>query len=462
MEQLTTLDAGFLEAEDSDRHVSLAVGGLSVIEGPMPEDDALVDGMAERLLAIPRLKQVLRTHPLDLSAPEWVEDDNLDLSHHLRRAALPHPGDDSALFRFAADVMERRLDRDRPLWECWIIEGLAEGRWAILMKIHHCIADGIATMHMLAGMGDGGEGETFVTEIRAAHEQPQQPLRLSKPSLNPLNWVSGAWHAATTVTGAAKLAVEGAVEIAGGILRPAAPSSLTGPVTTMRRYNAAQVSVKDVAKVCGAFDVTLNDVALAAITDSFRAALIRRGEQPRRNSLRTLVPVSVRSDDAMGKIDNRVSMMLPYLPVEKTDPAEQLRAVHSRLTKAKASGQRQAGTIFVSAVKVVPFPLTAWAVRALTRLPQRGVVTVATNVPGPRQRLRIMGRDVVRLLPIPPIALQLRVSIAILSYADDLVFGITADYDAAPDVDELAAGIERGVARLVALSEAAPGPDGTT
>jgi diacylglycerol O-acyltransferase len=451
MEHLSTLDAGFLEAEDSDRHVSLAVGGVSVIEGPMPDYDSLTAAIAERILKVPRFRQILRTHILDLGPPEWVDDPHLDVTHHIRRAALPHPGDDEALYRFAADVMERRLDRERPLWECWIIEGLAGGRWAMLMKIHHCIADGIATMHMFSGLSDGGEGDTFATEIRAANEPSERPFRLPSVSLNPLNWASGMWHLATSATSAAALAVEGAVEITGGLLRPAAPSSLAGPITTMRRYSAARVSLADVAEVCRTSGVTLNDVALAAITDSFRAALVRRGEQPRRNSLRTLVPVSIRSNDALDATDNRVSVMLPFLPVEKEDPAEQLRAVHRRLNRTKASGQRQAGGIFVAAVNVIPFPLTAWAVRALTRLPQRGVVTLATNVPGPRKRMQIMGREVVLVLPIPPIALQLRTGIAIVSYVDELVFGITADYDAAPDVDELARGIEQAVARLLAL-----------
>jgi diacylglycerol O-acyltransferase / wax synthase len=214
------------------------------------------------------------------------------------------------------------------------------------------------------------------------------------------------------------------------------------------------VALEDVARVCESFDVTVNDVALAAITDSFRTMLMRRGEQPKRNSLRTLVPVSMRSNDAADKTDNRVSVMLPYLPVEKADPVQQLQAVHRRLTKAKGGGQRQAGRVFVSAANAIPFPLTAWTVRALTRLPQRGVVTLATNVPGPRRRQRIMGREVIRLLPIPPIALGLQTGIAILSYADHLSFGITADYDAAPDVDELASGIERAVAHLAAISKA--------
>lgn len=453
MEHLSTLDAGFLEAEDSDPHVSLAVGGLSVIEGPMPDFDSLVAGVGQRILAVPRLGQLLRTHLLDLEAPEWVEDPNLDLAHHVHRAALPHPRDDATLFRFVGEVMERRLDRERPLWECWIIEGLADDRWAILMKIHHCIADGIATMHMLSSLGDDWDGDTFASEIRAAREPDMRSNLLPRLSVNPRDWIGGAWRAAGAITSAAGLVVEGAAEITSSLLRPAAPSPFVGPLSTMRRYSAVHVPMADVATIRAAFDVTLNDVALAAVTDSFRSGLIRRGVEPRRSSLPTLVPVSVRSNEVSDRTDNRVSVMLPYLPVDKADPVEQMRAVHSRLTTVKRSGQRQASTVFVAATKVVPFPLTAWAVRALTRLPQRAVVTVATNVPGPRSRMRIMGREVLRVYPIPPIAVQLRTVIAILSYADELVFGITADYDATPDVDELAQGIKRGIDRLAELSQ---------
>ena len=156
MEHLTTLDASFLQAEDSDSHVSLAVGGVSIMEGPPPDYGDLVSAFADRAQAIPRCTQVLHTHPFDLGAPEWVDDPNFDIAHHLHRIALPHPGDDSALFGVIAGIMEQRLDRDRPLWECWIIEGLTDDRWALLMKIHHCIADGIATTQMLAKLSDGG------------------------------------------------------------------------------------------------------------------------------------------------------------------------------------------------------------------------------------------------------------------------------------------------------------------
>ncbi|MFZ3306885.1 MAG: wax ester/triacylglycerol synthase family O-acyltransferase [Mycobacterium sp.] len=453
MEQLNTLDAGFLMAEDSDRNVSLAIGGIAIIEGAVPDYDEFKNVLAERIQAIPRCTQMLRTQPFDVGAPQWVDDPGFDLSRHVRRAAVPRPGDDSELFQVVADVLERRLDRDRPLWECWVIEGLKGNRWAILMKIHHCIADGIAATRMLRGLCDDIDGDAFARPVvakRGNAKKHLKPVPDPNPRSNPL---ANLWRTATGITDAATRTVSGVAEIATGLLRPTPGSSLVGPVTAMRRYRAVRVPLADVEQVCRKFDVTINDVALAAITEGFRSVLLHRGEQPRPDSLRTLVPVSVRSPDALDKPGNRLSIMLPYLPVEQDDPIQQLRAVHSRLTRTKQGGQRQAGNMAVSATGYVPFMVSSWMIRLLTRLPQRGIVTLATNVMGPHRRLEMMGRTVARLLPIPPIAFQLRTSVAVLSYADDLVFGITADYDSGADIDELADGIKIAVARLDMLSQ---------
>ena len=457
MEHLTTLDAGFLGAEDSDRHVSLAIGGLAILEGPVPDYDTLASTLAERISVCPRFAQRLQVRPFNLGAPAWVDDTDFDIARHIRRRALPHPGDETELFRLVADAMSWRLDRDRPLWEIWVIEGLTDDRWAMLMKVHHCIADGIATAHMLAGLADGGVGDSFASRIRAAKE-PQSESKSGglRPTLsvpNPINLVSELWGTSTAVTAAAARAVRGGAELAAGLLRPAARSSLNGPITGLRRYSAARVALDDVRRICRAFDVTVNDVALAALTESYRSILIRRGEQPLPEALRTLVPVSIRSPEALGKTDNRVSVMLPYLPVEEADRVRRLQLVHSRLTRTKSTGQRQAGSAFISVANAVPFALTAWAVRLLTQLPQRSVVTLATNVPGPSEPLQIMGRRVMSVLPVPPIAMQLRTGVAMLSYADDLFFGILADFDGAPEVDELARGVERAVAGLVASTK---------
>jgi diacylglycerol O-acyltransferase / wax synthase len=451
VEQLNTLDAGFLMAEDSDRNVSLAIGGIAIIDGSAPDCEEFKAVLAERIRAIPRCMQMLRTQPFDLGAPQWVNDPGFDLSRHVRRVAVPRPGDDDELFRVVADVLERRLNRDRPLWECWVIEGLKGNRWAILMKIHHCMADGISAIRILTQLCDAVDGDVFARpEVAKRTSAHLKPVPDTAPRSNPL---ASLWRTATGITDAATRTVTGAAEIATGLVRPTAGSSLVGPVTAMRRYRAVRVPLADVEQVCRKFDVTINDVALAAITEGFRSVLLHRGEKPRPDSLRTLVPVSERSPDALDKPGNRLSVMLPYLPVEQDDPIQQLRTVHSRLTRAKQGGQRQAGNMAVSATSYVPFMLSSWLIRLLTRLPQRGIVTLATNVAGPRRQLEMMGSEVARLLPIPPIALQLRTGVAVLSYADDLVFGITADYDAGADINELADGIKIAVARLDMLSQ---------
>jgi diacylglycerol O-acyltransferase / wax synthase len=456
MEHLTALDAAFLEVEDSDPHVSLAVGGVSIVEGPAPSYDEFVATFTERVPTMPRCRQILRTHPLDLGPPEWVDDPHFDIARHLHRLALPHPGDDAELFQVIATVMERRLDRERPLWECFFIEGLSDNRWAVLTKVHHCIADGIATAQMFAKFSDDGDdrGGSFATDIRAAKEPGRPGLGLPKMSLNPLSWVSGLGRSALAAAATAEHVAVGAAELTASLFNPAPVSSLHGPVTTMRRFSAARVRLADLQEIRRVFGVTLNDVALAAITDSYRRILLDRGERPARNSLRTLVPVSVRPTNHFNTIDNQVSAMLPLLPVDEADPVEQLQLVHSRLTHAKASGQHEGGSALVSAAKNVPFAFSAWAIRLLARLPQKAVVAVTTNVPGPRGRQKLMGRQVLEILPIPPIALQLRTGIAMLSYADSFIFGITADYDSAPDIEALAAGIEAGVAKLLAASRA--------
>lgn len=452
MEHLTALDAGFLEVEDSDPHVNLAIAGVSIVAGPVPPYDELVATFAERVQTIPRCTQVLHTHPLDLGPPEWVDDAHFDISHHMHRVALPEPGGDAELFEVIATVMQHRLDRERPLWECWVIEGLTDDRWAILIKLHHCIADGIATTQMLAKLSDSGGGDTFAKNIRAAKESNKPALRLPPIGINPKTWVNAIVRTALTAASATEHAAIGAAELAAGLMSPPPESSLTGAVTTMRRYAAARASLTEMQKVCRAFDVTLNDVALAAITDSYRQLLLSRGEQPHHDSLRTLVPVSVRSMKDLQRTDNRVSVMLPLLPIDEADPVKQLELVHSRLSTAKGSGQREGGAAFLAVLNGAPFTLSAWTTRMLTRLPQHAVTALATNIPGPRNRQHVMGREVVETLPVPPIALQLRTGIAMVSYADGFVFGITGDHDTAPDLDQLAAGIEDAVARLAAMS----------
>jgi diacylglycerol O-acyltransferase / wax synthase len=424
MGQLTTaLDTGLLTAADPDRQASMATGAVAIVDGAAPNLGRLKALLAERIQSIQRCTQVLRTHPFT-GAEQWIDDPEFDLTHHLRRVAVPRPGDEADLTRAIAYALERPIEIDRPLWECWVIEGL-KGKWAILMKVHHYLADTIPAAHLLTRLCDDADSEMFANHAVPKHDstQPDKP-----------GWADALWRAS---------AVAGAVTntLADTILSAARASS-TGPVVTMRHYSTVRIPLAVVDAVCGKFRVTTNDVALAAITEGFRAVLLHRGEQPRAGSLRTLE----KTDDISGK--------MPYLPVEHDDSVQRLRIVHSSLNRPNQGHQNAGTSILDLATSSMPFMLWAKAIQLVrSRLPQPGIVTLATNAPGPRHRLGLMGATVERLLPIPPTASQLSSGVAVLSYGDELIFGITVDYDAAPELQQLAAGIEREMARLGALSQ---------
>ena len=416
MGQLTTaLDNGFLTAADPDRQASMATGAVAIVDGAVPNLARLKDLLTERIKSIQRCSQVLRTHPFS-GAQQWIDDPGFDLTHHLRRVAVPRPGDEADLSRAIAHALERPLELDRPLWECWVIEGL-KGKWAILMKVHHYLADATPAAHLLTRLCDDADSDMFANHVEPKQDSPQPQMP---------GWADALWRA-SAVAGS----VTGALA---ETLWSAARTSSTGPVVTMRRYSTVRVPLAAVDTVCGKFRVTTNDVALAAITEGFRAVLLHRGEQPRAGALRTLEKT--------------------YLPVEHDDPVQRLRLVHSSLSRPQPDNQNTGASIIDLATKHMPFALCAKALQlVLSRLPQPGIVTLATNAPGPRHRLELMGATVERLLPIPPTASQLSSGVAVLSYGDELIFGITADYDAAPELQQLAAGIEREMAHLTALSQ---------
>lgn len=457
VDRLTTLDAGFLHAEDADPHTKLGIGGLAVLEGPKPDHAELMSTLGERIAVCPRFAQRLRRRVFDLSAPEWVDDDRFALAHHIRRIAVPAPGTDEDLFTVVAEVMSWRLDRNRPLWEIWIIEGLADDRWAMLMKVHPCLADGIATVHILTGLSDDGmeacaTGRRFTGPAGPAADQARRPLHPAPQPPAAAAWVGtlrSSAQLATGALGAVRQTLRASGQVAAGLLRPV--SSLNGPIAARRRYGAARVALDDVRQICRAFDTSVSDVALAALTESYRNVLLSRGEQPRADSLRTLVPLSLPTGHPAG---NRHALMLPYLPVDQDNPVLRLRMVHSRLARAKSAAvaDRAAG-IAAAAARAVPFPVAAFTMNLLARLPQRNVVTLAVTVPGPRQPLRVLGRDVQQVLPVPPIGVHLRTGVTILRYADELFFGILADFDTVADIDELARGVETAVARLLVRSK---------
>lgn len=466
MEVLSPLDAGFLDAEDSDRHASLAIASVSVMDGPPPDQAEFVEVIGARMQMVHRARQKVRRVPLDLGPPLWVDDPHFDPSYHFRRTALPAPGDEAALDRLVARIMSQRLDRDRPLWETWVIEGLADNRWAVLTKLHHCLADGVSGTQLHGVLFSESPDDDRHPRVWAPEPEPEPSTAslllgaLGGLAASPAEQVRLLTHAVRSPARLARRVGEtakGLVALA-SVLWPATRTSLSGPIGQQRRYTVARACLPDVVRVGKTFGVTVNDVALTAISGAFRALLLHRGENPDAHAVRTLVPVSVRSEGDKGVLDNRVSLVLPYLPVDVADPVDALAEVHRRLSEAKASKEAEAGESVTSLAAHEPFGPISWAVRLAARLPQRNIITVTTNVPGPRRQLYVLGRPVREILPFVPIALRLRIGIAIMTYRDQLVFGITSDFDTAPEVEMLATAIEEGMDKLVAAAGSPPHP----
>lgn len=465
-DRLGTLDAEFLHIEDGIGHMHIA--GACVFDGAPPTYEELESLITAKLHLIPRYRQRVRPVPLELGRPLWVDDPYFDLRYHLRHTALPAPGDDAALCRLMGRVMSQPLDRERPLWETWLVEGLEDGRWALLFKVHHCMVDGISGVGLLTALLDitpdselqepvdwepspepGNVQKVIGTWKGLAADITAQTRRAVSALSHPLE----AGHSLTgLVSGTTRLARE---------MVATPPLAIDGSIGPHRTWAHSSASFDDVRTTRRAFGGTVNDVVLTAVTAGYAALLRHRGEDPAEAVVRTLVPVSTRRDDAEGVPDNRVSLMLFELPVGIEDHVERLGAVHATMTELKTSGMIEVGEVVTTVGDLAPpmvlGPVSRWTVRILRQLPQRSINTVTTNVPGPQFPLYCLGREMLAYLPYVPITHGVRVGTAILSYNGRLYFGVTGDAATAPDVDVLADATAAAVGSLRERADAVLG-----
>ncbi|GEP35591.1 putative diacyglycerol O-acyltransferase tgs1 [Nocardioides szechwanensis] len=456
MERLTPLSAAFLEAENVDPLASLAIGSLAVFEGPAPDFYDFVKTIEGRLPLIPRYRQRLRNVPFDLAPPAWVDDPEFDVRNQVRRVALPAPGGRAEIGELMSREMAVPMDRSNPLWEYLFVEGLEGGQWALLSKVHHSMVDGVSGTDIYRLVLDAGPEPSPSVPDTWVPEAPVSEVEFTMAALRDLaaspGHLAGAavrglrrpWAAAAAGLRSAR----GVVEIAGALL-PTTRSTLTGPLDGSRRYSWTTADLTRILAARTALGVTVNDLALTAVSGGFRRLLESRGEVPHAHTLRTLVPVSTRRPGTEAVPGNEVSLLLPYLPVDLEDPLERLAAVRERVQTLRAHHEDEAGGQLTLLSQLAPFPTVSAGIRLGMRFPQRQITTVATNVPGPRQPLWCLGRRAVEMLPYVPIADRVRIGIVIFSYCDTLTFGLTGDFETVPDLDLLTDGIAASLEELL-------------
>ena len=452
MQTLSAQDALFLRAETDTLHMHIASVGL--YEGPMPDRAVITAAIGAKVARVPRLRQKVRFVALELGTPAWVDDAAFSLDYHLRVTAVAPPGDEGDLCVLVGRVFSQPLDRDRPLWELWFVDGLMDGRWALIAKIHHCMADGVASTDLLSTLLD--DRPDAPPEPAPAEWHPEPEPGAARLLVNALSEgvkdsvamgrdLAGlAAHPARAATDLLHLARE-----LGAVAHWSPPTSLNGPVGSHRRWALVRGRLQEV-KTIGAFHAaTVNDVVLAAITAGFRALLIARGEDLADTVVRTLVPVSVRTHTERGQFDNRVSALFPELPVAVADPVERLVAIREQMEARKRAGEADGGTAIMALGELAPSVLLSIGEhRAATAAGQHIVQTVATNVPGAPHTLYLAGRRLQEVFPIVPLGLSVRIGIAIVSYDGALNLGVTGDYDSSRDIDILCDGIAGGLAEL--------------
>jgi diacylglycerol O-acyltransferase len=457
MERLSALDTEFLHLEDGVEHMVIA--GMSVFGGRPPTEPELQALLTSKLHLIPRYRQRVRSVPLELGRPVWVDDPHFNLDYHVRTTALVEPADD-AVCRLMGRLMSQELDRNRPLWEVWIVHGLPDGRWALVSKLHHCMVDGVAGVGLLEALLD------ITPDVQPEAPRPWRPA----PEPSAVALVADAWGGLLGDVAGRVRHLPGRVRDPVGTLKTIGatgqgligfgrrlvytpPLSIEGSIGPHRVWAHSSATLDDVRRIRKNLGGTVNDVVLAAVTNGYRELLLARGEDVDTAVLRTLVPVSVRTEDAKDIRDNRVSAILCELPVDIADPVARLAAVRDRMTDLKGSHMAEAGGAVTSFANLLPPMLvgntTRVLLRATKRRPQRFLNTVTTNVRGPQFPIYCLGREMLEHRPFVPISHGVRIGTAILSYNGLLAFGVTGDFDTAPDVGVVAEGITAGIDELV-------------
>jgi diacylglycerol O-acyltransferase / wax synthase len=466
-DRLTALDSTFLHLEKGGAHMHVA--SIFLFEGEAPPYEELRDAIDGRMHLVPRYRQRLAYVPFNQGRPVWVDDPHFNIGYHVRHTALPAPGSDDVLKRLAGRLFAQPLDRSKPLWEIWLVEGLEPGpggreRWAMLCKTHHAIVDGVSGVDITAVLLDASpEPRQIVPPDKPwAPAPPPPPAQLLADALleratQPREIARGVRALGRAPRQVLNRLVEGAVGLgamAWAGLNPAPPSPFNVEIGPHRRYTWVDADLAEFKTIKGELGGTVNDVVLAAVTLGLGRYLKRRGHDTRDLVLKAMVPVSVRAESERGALGNQVSNVYAPLPVGIEDPAACLAWVHEAMGDLKESGQAVGAQVITRLGDFAPPTIMTQAARLQAR--QRFFNLVVTNVPGPQVPLYVLGRQMTAMYPVVPLAQRQALGIAIMSYDGALGFGLLADFDALGDLEELAEDLQAGIADLARAAGGGP------
>jgi WS/DGAT/MGAT family acyltransferase len=453
-DRLTGLDASFLHLEDSSAHMHVA--GVMLFEGPPPPYDDLLDAFERRMPLVPRYRQRLAFVPLGQGRPTWVDDPHLNLRYHVRATALPSPGSERQLMDLAGRVFSQQLDRDKPLWEVWLVEGLEGDRFAMLSKTHHALVDGISGVDIMSVLFDSSPepvvppnaGDRWLPRPLPSRAQMLAEALLERATMpaEVARSVRAVFRGPRRVLGAARDAAVGVGAMAWAGLNPAPPSPYNQPIGPHRRFTWMRASLRDIKGIKDSLGGTVNDVVLATVAGALGRHLRRRGHGTDGLELKAMVPVSVRQDVERGALGNKVAAIMAPLPVWCQEPVARLDIVREELKDLKSGGQAVGAQVLTDLSGFAPSTIMDQASRLMAR--QRFFNLVVTNVPGPQFPLYLMGRRMLDPFPMVPLAKGQGLGVALLSYDGAINFGVVGDFDLLWDIDEFSADLYDSLAEL--------------
>ena len=436
------------------------IGGLTIVEGPPPMMEEFLEQIRRRLHLVPRYRHKLAYTALDSGRPVWIDDPSFNLDYHVRHTALPAPGRWEQLQDLTARIFSQQLDRSKPLWEMWLIEGLEDDRFALITKTHHALIDGIAGVDLATVLFDLSPDPPALTHSGRPWKPHSEPGAAHLVAAGLIGAVragvalaEGAIDAVTHPERAfshAREAAEGVGEILWAGLNPAPETPLNVPIGPHRRFAAVAAQLDDFKTVKNAFGGTVNDVVLAIVAGALRSFLISRGRRTEGVELRALVPVSVRAEDEHNRGGNRIVVMRGPLPVYIADPLERLRFVSHAMAGLKESKQALGAEVISGAQNFAPPTILAQASRL--NFSTRLFNLIVTNVPGPQFPLYVLGREMVQAIPVAFLPENHALAIAIMSYNGQLNFGLLGDFDALPDIDVIGENIRAELGTLLTLA----------